>query len=157
MLPIALIAPLFYALEGNVVAKWGTVGLDPIQVLLGGSLVGLVIVLPVALVTGQAFLPPLKPGAPDLAILLSSVIHALAYAGYVGMVGRAGPVFTMQVSYLVTGFGVVWAMLLLGESYSGWIWAALGCMFAGLFLVQPRAVRQAAVASLVQAEPDASR
>jgi hypothetical protein len=38
----------------------------------------------------------------------------------------------------VTGFGVFWAMLLLGESYSGWIWAALALMLMGLFLVQPR-------------------
>jgi len=33
---------------------------------------------------------------------------------------------------------VTWSMLFLGESYSGWIWAALALMFAGLFLVQPR-------------------
>ena len=38
----------------------------------------------------------------------------------------------------VTGFGVLWAMLLLGESYSHWIWAAMGLMLIGLFLVQPR-------------------
>jgi hypothetical protein len=25
-----------------------------------------------------------------------------------------------------------------GETYSGWVWAAVALMFAGLFLVQPR-------------------
>ena len=59
------------------------------------------------------------------------------------MVGRAGPVFTGQVSYLVTGFGVLWAMLLLGERYSLWIWAAMGLMAIGLLLVQPRLAAQA--------------
>ena len=54
------------------------------------------------------------------------------------MVGRAGAVFAAQASYLVTGFGVIWAMLLLGERYSGWVWAAMALMFAGLFMVQPR-------------------
>ena len=54
------------------------------------------------------------------------------------IVGRGGPVFAAQVSYVVTGFGVVWSMLLLGESYSLWIWAALAAIFTGLFLTQPR-------------------
>jgi len=38
----------------------------------------------------------------------------------------------------VTGTGVIWAMVLLGESYSGWVWAALALMLCGLMLVQPR-------------------
>ena len=33
---------------------------------------------------------------------------------------------------------VIWAMLLLGESYSGSFWAAVALMMAGMFLVQPR-------------------
>jgi drug/metabolite transporter (DMT)-like permease len=53
-------------------------------------------------------------------------------------VGRAGPVFAAQVSYLVTLFGVTWAMLFLGEGYSALVLAALALMLAGLALVQPR-------------------
>jgi drug/metabolite transporter (DMT)-like permease len=142
-LPLALVAPLFYAVEGNFVARFGTAGLDPVQVLLGASIMGSVMALPLALMTGQ-WISPLPPwGAPDMAIVGSSVAHALAYAGYVWMVGRAGAVFAAQVSYLVTAFGIFWAWLLLGETYSGWIWAAVALMFAGLFLVQPRpAARQ---------------
>lgn len=154
-LPVALVAPLFYALESNVVAKWGTFGLDPFQVLLGGSILGMLLAAPVALATGQWITPALPLTLPDGAIILSSTIHALAYAGYVGMVGRAGPVFTVQVSYLVTGFGMLWAMLLLGEGYAGWIWGALALMFAGVFLVQPREVR-AAAAVLVRTGTHAS-
>jgi drug/metabolite transporter (DMT)-like permease len=45
----------------------------------------------------------------------SSVAHALAYAGYVWMVGRAGAVFAAQVSYLVTAFGIFWAWLIFWE------------------------------------------
>jgi drug/metabolite transporter (DMT)-like permease len=137
-IPLALVAPVFYGLEGNVVARWGTAGLDPIQVLFGASVAGAVIALPLALGSGQ-FIDPRGPyGAPDLALVLSSFAHAGAYAGYVWMIGRAGPVFAVQVSYLVTGFGVLWAMVLLGERYSGWIWLAMAVMFVGVFLVQPR-------------------
>jgi drug/metabolite transporter (DMT)-like permease len=94
--------------------------------------------LALALLTGQ-WISPLPPwGAPDLAVVGSSVAHALAYVGYVWMVGRAGAVFAAQVSYVVTAFGIFWAWILLGETYSGWVWAAVALMFTGLFLVQPR-------------------
>jgi drug/metabolite transporter (DMT)-like permease len=139
--PLALIAPLMYAIEGNVVAKWGTAGLDPIQALFGASVLGACMALPLALSSGAFVTLSLPLKTPDLALILGSFAHALVYSGYVWLVGRAGPSFAAQVSYLVTGTGVLWAMALLGESYSGWVWAALGLMMLGLFLVQPRESR----------------
>jgi drug/metabolite transporter (DMT)-like permease len=137
-IPLALIAPFFYGIEGNVVAKWGMYGADPVQVLYGASVVGAAVALPLALTTGQ-FIDPRPPwGLPDAAVVLSASVHAIVYAGYVWMVGRAGSVFAAQVSYFVTGFGVIWSMLILGERYSAWIWAAMALMLLGLFLVQPR-------------------
>ncbi|MCY4180701.1 MAG: DMT family transporter [Litoreibacter sp.] len=138
-IPLAMIAPLFYAFEGNYVARWGTAGLDAVQVLLGGSLVGVVVALPLALGSGQWIDPRPPWGAPDYALMASAVIHGLVYTGYVWIIGRAGAVFAAQVSYLVMGFGVVWAMLFLGERYSLWVWAAFAVMLIGLALVQPRA------------------
>jgi len=41
------------------------------------------------------------------------------------------------VAYLVTGFGVIWAMLLLGERYSVWVWMAFALMLVGIALVKP--------------------
>ncbi|MCX7644879.1 MAG: DMT family transporter [Rhodobacteraceae bacterium] len=137
-LPVALAAPLLYAIEGNVVARWGTAGCDAIQTLCGASAVGAAVTLPLALASGQFIDPRAGFGAPELALVLSSLLHGPAYAAYVWMIGRAGAVFAAQVSYLVTGFGIGWSMLLLGESYSGWIWLALAAMMGGLFLVQPR-------------------
>ncbi len=137
-LPLALVAPLCYALEGNIVAKWGTAGLDPVQVLFGASAIGTVIALPLALGTGQFRVPTSPFILADFTMILGAVIHVLVYTGYVWLVGRGGPVFAGQVSYLVTGFGVVWAMLLLREHYSLWVWAALAAMGVGLTLVRPR-------------------
>lgn len=139
--PLALVAPLMYAIEGNVVAKWGTAGLDPIQALFGASILGACMALPLALSSGAFVTLSLPLERADLALILGSFAHALVYSGYVWLVGRAGPSFAAQVSYLVTGTGVLWAMVLLGESYSGWVWAALGLMMLGLFLVQPRESR----------------
>ncbi len=144
-LPLALIAPFCYACEGNIVAKWGTAGLDPFQVLFGASAIGTVIALPLALGTGQFFVPHPPFILADFTMLLSSIIHVLVYSGYVWLIARAGSVFAGQVSYIVTASGVFWAMLLLGETYSIWIWAALACMGLGLSLVQPRLAEPAPV------------
>ena len=137
-IPLALIAPFFYGLEGNFVGKFGTAGLDPIEVLFGASVFGAVLSFPLALGFGHWLNPLGGFGAPESALVLSSIVHALVYAGYVWLVGRAGAVFAAQVSYLVTIFGVGWAMLILDETYSGYIWGALGLMLLGMFLVQPR-------------------
>ena len=137
-IPLALIAPFFYGLEGNFVGKFGTAGLDPIEVLFGASVFGAVLSFPLALGFGHWLNPLGGFGAPESALVLSSIVHALVYSGYVWLVGRAGAVFAAQVSYLVTIFGVGWAMLILDEAYSGYIWGALGLMLLGMFLVQPR-------------------
>jgi len=135
---IYLLTALFYAFEGNFIAKWGTMGLDAFQVMLGASLMGLIMVTPVMLFTGQMIWPQLPLPLPQLALVGSCVIHAFVYTAYVWLAGRAGAVFTVQVSYLVTGFGLIWAWLMLGEAYAATIWLALGAMFVGMYLVQPR-------------------
>jgi len=138
-IPLAMVAPLCYAMEGNYVARWGTAGLGPLRLLFVASVTAALIAGPLALLNGQ-FIDPRGPyGVADLALVASAFIHAAVYTTYVWLVGRAGPVFAVQVSYLVTAFGVVWAMWLLGERYSLWVWAAFGLLLVGLALVQPRA------------------
>lgn len=137
-IPIAMIGPLFYAGESNFVARFGTAGMDALQAMFLTSVVGAVLALPLALVSGQFINPFAALGAPELALIASSLVHALAYSGYLWLASRAGAVFAAQTGYIVTGTGVVWAMVLLGESYSGWVWAALALMMFGLTLVQPR-------------------
>lgn len=136
-LPVALIGPLFYAMEATYVAWRGTQGMDALQAMLGASLAGLILCAPVMLALDQAYWPfPL--GRDDLALTLSSALHALLYATYVWLAATAGAVFAAQSSYLVTAAGMLWAMVLLGERPSVTVWLALGVMLAGLALVQPR-------------------
>lgn len=137
---IAAIPPLCYALENTWVAHFGRLDLDPVQIILGASIVGLVMVVPLALATGQWIDIRNAWGPPEYALLASSALHIIAYCGYIWLIGRTGSVFASQVAYLVTGCGVLWAMVLLDERYSGWVWAALVLMLVGLFLVRPRKV-----------------
>jgi drug/metabolite transporter (DMT)-like permease len=137
-LPLAMVGPLFYALESTFVARTGMAGMDAVQAMLGASLVGLTLCVPVMLTLGHWFAMPLPPGRAEWALIVSSAMHALLYSTFVWLASRAGSVFASQSSYVVTVSGVVWAMLLLGERFSPWVWAALVVMLAGLSLVQPR-------------------
>ena len=136
-LPLALIGPACYAVEGSFVSRYGMAGMDPVQAMFGASLVGLVLCVPLVWGSGQWFVP-LPFGKPEAALLGSSALHGLLYAGYVALAARAGAVFAAQTSYIVTAAGLCWAMALLGERFSGVIWLAVLVMLAGIALVQPR-------------------
>lgn len=146
---VALLAPALYATEGNLVMKWGTQGLDPIQVVFGAAFVGLFFAGPMALASGQWINPLAGIGRAETALALGAALHALVYAGYVGLVGKAGSVFASQSAYIVTAFGVLSSIVLLNESYSIWVWLALGTMMLGMFLVQPRAARAVVPARVI--------
>jgi drug/metabolite transporter (DMT)-like permease len=135
---LALLAVLFYATEGVGLGKIGRAGLDPAQLMLGAFLLSAALTLPIALMTGTFIVPTLSFGKAGMAVVLSGLANVVAYVGYVWIIGRGGPVFAGQVSYIVTGSSIVWSMALLGESYSVWVWGAMAVIFAGLFLTQPR-------------------
>ena len=135
---LVLLAVLCYAIEGVGLGRIGRAGLDSVQLLLGASVLSVIVTLPIALATGTIIIPVLPFSMAEYAVLLSGLANTVAYVGYVWMVGRGGAVFASQVAYLVTGFGVLWSMALLGENYSIWIWGAFIVIIAGLFLTQPK-------------------
>jgi drug/metabolite transporter (DMT)-like permease len=136
-LMVAMVGPLFYAIEANYVARGGTAGMDAVQAMFGVSVVGTVLAAPIALGTGQ-WVDPFPMGRAEWALVASSAVHAVVYASYVWLASRAGSVFASQTAYLVTGSGVIWAMLLLGERFPPLVWVALVVMLTGVALVQPR-------------------
>lgn len=142
LLPLGLIAPLLYALQNTVIARYGTGGLHPVQLMAAASLIALPLTAAAAAATG-VLAPPRALGVPEAATLLASLIHAIVYTTFVALVGRAGSVFSTQVGYLVTLFGVLWAMMLLGERYGVAVWAALALIFVGISLVRPRTAPRA--------------
>jgi len=143
-LPVAMIGPLCYALEGLYVARHGTAGMDAVQAMFGASVVGLIGCLPLALGTGQMFNPFADFGQAELALAGSSALHAVIYAAYVWLAFRAGAVFASQCSYIVTGAGIFWAMVLLGERFPPSLWLSLVLLLSGVALVSPRGAAQKA-------------
>lgn len=144
-LPVAMIGPLFYALENTYVARMGLAGMDPLQAMFGTQVVALGLCVPAMGLTGQWTMLSLPPGAPEGALFVSSVLHALLYATFVWLAARTGAVFASQSSYVVTASGMVAAMVLLGERFSPWVIAAAAVMICGIALVKPRAPHPANV------------
>jgi drug/metabolite transporter (DMT)-like permease len=134
---IALIGPLCYALEATYVAWAGTPGIDPMQAILGASVASLLMAVPLALGSGQ-WVDPFPMGRAEGALVILASLSAVVYAAYIWLAMAAGSVFASQVSYVVTGSGVVWALVILGERFSPLAWLALAVMLAGVALVQPR-------------------
>lgn len=143
-IPLAMIGPLFYAIEGLIVARTGTPGMSAVQAMALVSALGAVIMLPVVWATGQWF-DPFPLGRAEFGLIANSVAHAFAYAGYIWLAPKVGAVFAAQTGYVVTVSGVFWAMLILGERFPPSVWAALAVILAGLALVQPRAAPQRSV------------
>ena len=137
-IPLAILSVVSFAVEGIVLGKYGMGGLDPMQLLLGAAVVAVAMTAPIAWATGTLRLPQGSFGVAEWAIVGSAVANTAAYAGYFWIVGRAGPVFAAQASYIVTGFGVIWSIVLLGEVYSLWIWAGMVVILAGMTQVLPK-------------------
>lgn len=135
---VALIAPFFYGMESNFIATRTPPSTDPVSTLFMASVLGLAIVAPLTFASGQWIDPRNTWHAPELALIASSIVHAVTYVGYIWLIKYGGPVFSVQVAYPVTLSGVFFSILFLGEGYSGWIWTALILVIVALFLVQPK-------------------
>ncbi|HHX91223.1 MAG TPA: DMT family transporter [Paracoccus sp.] len=133
---VGALAPLLYAFEGMYVAASEARGASAVQVFWAGSVVAVLVLVPLVWAFGG--LRPLAFGRGEAAIATAGLMSMGAFVGYIALLRHAGAVFGAQVAYTVTGSGVIWAMVLLGERYSFWVWVALAVLFAGLFLVQPR-------------------
>lgn len=134
---VSALAPLCYAVESAYVAHVSRARAGALQALLGGSVVAVAVMAPLTWAAGAPVWPEgLSPALG--AITASGLSAALAYAGYVALLRRAGSVFATQVAYLVTGWAMIWSILFLAERPSSWVWLAMATLFLGLFLVQPR-------------------
>ena len=134
---VGLVAPFCYGMEGNYIARFTPPTVDPIVTLFCASIIGAFVTGPLSIVSGVWIDMPGGFASPERAIVALSVLHAAAYTGYIWLVGKAGPVFSSQVAYVVTLFAMVLSAIFLGEDYSPYAFASLMLMLIGLMLVQP--------------------
>ena len=134
---LALLSPLCYAIEGVWINKIGIAKLDPIEVILGASILGFFILMPIVALNGYWITPYRVWGPAEFAITASSLIHSIIYISYIWLIGKAGVIFASQVSYIYTASGIGFSIILLGEGYSLFVWAAVILMLMGLMMVRP--------------------
>ncbi len=134
---IAMITVTSYTAENIYIAKARPEECGPLQTICGLSWAAMLLLLPVtwASNTWMAFA---SFGTAELSLIAMTVLHLVAYGGFIWLIGRAGPVFAAQVGYVVTLFGVFLGIAILGEQHSAWVWISLALALVGLALVQPR-------------------
>lgn len=134
---VAMITVTSYTVENIYIAKAQPGDCGALQTMCGLSWAALLLVVPVtwASDTWMAFR---GAGIAEVSLVAMTVMHLVAYSGFIWLIGNAGPVFAAQVGYVVTLSGVFLGMIVLGETHSAWAWISLALMLAGLSLVQPR-------------------
>jgi len=136
---LALVAAAGYGAEGSYISRFEPKRTAPVVSLMVASVLGAPVAGIIAWQMGVFLDPTTIPfGAPEQAIVAGSIMHAIAYSGFIWLVGRAGPVFTSQIAYVVTLSAVSASVLILGERYPVTVLLALMLMVFGLWLVQPK-------------------
>jgi drug/metabolite transporter (DMT)-like permease len=134
---VGLVAPFCYGMEGNYIARFTPPAVDPVVTLFCAAIIGALVTAPLSLITGVWIDMPGAFALPEQAIVALSVLHAAAYTCYIWLVGKAGPVFSSQVAYIVTISAMFLSAIFLGEAYSPYTFVSLALMLVGLILVQP--------------------
>ena len=137
LLLLGLLAPFCYGMEGNIVERIAPRDVSPLGVIFASSVIAIPIAGVIAWQGGMWVDISQQWSAAEWAMVGSSLGHAIAYTGYVALVGLAGAVFSSQIAYVTTVAAIVSSLIFLGESYPATTWIAIAMMMGGLFLVQP--------------------
>jgi drug/metabolite transporter (DMT)-like permease len=131
-------ASISYGVQNIYVAKATPRGMSSLAMSAGTLVGGGILVLPIVVATDGFFsmMPPW--GQAQWAVVGMMTVNSSCTVAFLWMIRTAGPVFTSQCAYLVVLFGMLWGIVIFGESHSGWIWAALALMVTGVLLVSLR-------------------
>lgn len=132
---IAFLTPAMYACSGIFSDRMRPEGTHSLAAARGMLIVASLATLPLMLAVDGFYPLMANPGPTDFAMLGQICISSVAYILYFEVLKRAGPVFLSLVSYVVTLFGLFWGWVIFGEIHSVWVWAAVGCVFTSMVLV----------------------
>ena len=135
---VACLSSISYALENITLAIRGIDGIGPVRLSCGINLLAALILGVFSYFTDNFMPVPLPVTTLTWTILGISLIGATAYTLFVLTIANSGPLFASQVAFLVTISGVLWGMLIFGETHSSWVWLSLILMLIGMSLVSPK-------------------
>ncbi|MEO1191708.1 MAG: response regulator [Pseudomonadota bacterium] len=136
-LGIALLLPLFFALEGILLAAKRPEQIDifaSVGIMMG---ISALLLLPMVAYNGDFMTLSFDVSRLEILVLLMGLGGATSILLCFHLIATAGAVFASQSAYAMTIAGIVWGMLLLNEELSAIAWAAVAVILIGLYLVEP--------------------
>ena len=129
---LALLAPASFALTNNLAALIRPPDSPPVS--LSGGLVSAaaIMLVPAMFLFSHEYVFPGQNTWADIAILGAAAITCLMYITFLVIVKAAGPVFFSQFNYVIVVAGLLWGILLKGESYGLNVWLSAALMLCGV-------------------------
>jgi drug/metabolite transporter (DMT)-like permease len=140
---LALVASLSMSFENFYAGGFRPPGVATLPLSCGRQLGAVLVLVPIALVTGTTVPVQVPWGEVQWAATATGVLSGVAYTTYLHVIRTCGPVFASQSAYVITLAGVAWGMLLFEERHSIFIWLALALTLAAIALVRPQRPRAA--------------
>ncbi len=139
---IALLAPLGFAMRTLLLTLKLPADMDMVAATGFSSVSGVVLLTPLVIVFNDfvplSFASTRENATLILAIILFGIVSAVGVTMRVSLIRSAGAVFASQSSFIITFAGVIWSIVLLGESLPKLAWFALLLLVIGLLLVGPK-------------------
>lgn len=129
----ALLATAFFYAVGGIYTARKFTGVSPIESTIGQQFAAFALLLPFALAAPPVGIP--STGAIGALVLLIVFPTVVAYLLFFRLITAVGPTQTAMTAYLIPLFGVVWGVVLLGETVGPATFVGMGVILAGVVLV----------------------
>ena len=129
-------APLLHAIAYVTLSeKSRPADVDSLTLSSGTLFAAALFALPLAIALGKFQFLGWPPTRGETALIAHSLLAAVNFYAIFELIRIAGPTYMTQANFLSVGFGVVFGLLLFGESHSALVWIAIALMLVGVALV----------------------
>lgn len=129
---LALIAPICFAATNTLAVYLRPPAAPALAMATGMSACATVLLVPIMLGTGHAYLFPGPNLDGMLAVFYAAGISAVTMVCWFVLIRIIGAVYFSQFNYFIVLAGFGWGILLFDEQHSVYVWAATGLTFIGL-------------------------
>lgn len=138
----SLFAPVIFAFETIAVASKRPEHVDPVCAV--GIMFALSTVFAVILSvsTGNFVAPSALVSPLGAVIAMLAIVTVIVNVTFFLLLKHGGGVFTSQKAYVTAVAGVLWGILLLGETMSALAWIAIALVLIGMYLVESKSSDQ---------------
>lgn len=134
----AILAPVLYSVANITIDRMRPSEGDSLTFAVGMLWAAALIILPVALITGDFHPIWRQVGWAEIALFTHMAINGLAFLGLFELIRMAGPTYGSQITYIVTLTGVMFGIVMFDEVHSVWVWGATALVLGGVALVNMR-------------------